>query len=173
MIPLLHLFGAGLVWIFLRQEGETLYRIIGFDRRRLLPDMGLALALTAAQFVIILIFNALWGLFWPVVQSPQVAFGPAVFRLVVVALTAGVGEELIWRGYGQSRLSQATRSPFLGILVSNFGFGLFHVNPFSAAGAFVNGLFYSLVYLRTRRLFPIMVSHWLIDFVLFLALFLG
>ena len=44
---------------FLRQEGETLYRIIGFDRRRLLPEMGLALALTAAQFVIILIFNAL------------------------------------------------------------------------------------------------------------------
>jgi hypothetical protein len=102
-----------------------------------------------------------------------VAFVPAVFRLVVVALTAGVGEELIWRGYGQSRLSQATRSPFLGMLVSNFGFDLFHVNLFSAAGAFVNGLFYSLVYLRTRRLFPIMVSHWLIDFVLFLAPFLG
>lgn len=76
--------------IFLRQEGETLYRIIGFDRRRLLPEMGLVLALTVAQFVIILIFNALWGLFWPVVQPPQVAFVPAVFRLVVVALTAGV-----------------------------------------------------------------------------------
>lgn len=73
---------------------------------------------------------------------------PVVLALLVFAVVPGISEELMFRGL----LQNAVRGRVLPIVVSGFGFALFHVDPHHVAGVLPLGLFLAWVASRCGTL---------------------
>jgi membrane protease YdiL (CAAX protease family) len=95
--------------------------------------------------------------------------GAAVGRIVaLMALVIAPGEEVFWRGFIQRRL--VGRWGAAGFGLSVLAYGLVHVasgNAMLVAAALVCGAFWGLLYLRSRSLWPNVVSHVLWDLAVF------
>lgn len=84
--------------------------------------------------------------------------GLLALAYLVIALGAGTGEELLFRGYMQSRFVR--RMGFYGALFTTAGlFGLAHANLVQTPFAFVMGLFVGHLAFRTGSILPAMVCH--------------
>ncbi len=94
--------------------------------------------------------------------------------LVFTALTAGIVEELIFRGYMLPRLVKIFKSPFLGIAVSSILFGLLHYKYgtiFNVAGPIFIGAVFATYYWKYRNIKVLIFCHFLWDLIsLFLLL---
>ncbi|MEO8860155.1 MAG: CPBP family intramembrane glutamic endopeptidase [Ginsengibacter sp.] len=94
--------------------------------------------------------------------------------LIFTALTAGIVEELIFRGYMLPRLVNIFKSPFLGIAVSSILFGLLHYKYgtiFNVAGPIFIGAVFATYYWKYRNIKVLIFCHFLWDLVsLFLLL---
>ena len=85
-----------------------------------------------------------------------------------LALTAGVTEELIMRGYILTRLLQLSKSPVIAIVVSSLMFSALHYRYNSLRElifAFMIGAIYGAFYVKYRNIKAIMIAHFLIDFI--------
>ena len=83
-----------------------------------------------------------------------------------VATMAGVGEELLFRGFLQSWIG--SYGTLWGLLVPNLLFGLLHaMTPAYAAGAFLVGLSFSCIlhFSNEDDLTSLMVAHAMYDFI--------
>jgi membrane protease YdiL (CAAX protease family) len=88
------------------------------------------------------------------------------FLLVYTALTAGITEELIFRGYLQTRLELLTKSPYAAIFISSVIFGLAHFSYGTIRnmiGPFIIGLGLATYYWKYRNIKVTMVFHFLWD----------
>jgi uncharacterized protein len=86
--------------------------------------------------------------------------------LVFTALTAGITEEVIFRGYLQPRLQIIFRSPFLGILISSVLFGLLHYGygtAFNVIAPFFIGFVFAFYYWQFRNIKVLIICHSLWD----------
>ena len=84
---------------------------------------------------------------------------PLVLNLLTYALIPGVVEEVVFRGFLLGALQ-----PFgerRALLLSALLFGLAHLNFTQMPFAFLLGLFFGFVFLRTGRLWPCMMVHFL------------
>ncbi|MCA1686202.1 MAG: CPBP family intramembrane metalloprotease [Planctomycetia bacterium] len=90
--------------------------------------------------------------------------------LALIAVAAGVGEEMLFRGVIQGALARPL-GPIAAVAAAGAVFGLFH--PVSTAYVVVAGLlgaYLGLVWLATGNLLAAMVAHAVYDFVALLAL---
>jgi uncharacterized protein len=97
----------------------------------------------------------------------QLLKGHPVFTFFV-ALTAGVTEELIFRGYLLTRLSQLFKMPYIPVIASSLLFSAMHYNYHSlheCIFAFLIGIIFSIYYLKYRNIKAIMLTHFLIDYI--------
>jgi membrane protease YdiL (CAAX protease family) len=78
--------------------------------------------------------------------------------LVLVAVLPGVVEELMFRGYVQSRLIQRWH-PVAAILVSAILFSAAHLDPLHALGVLPLGLWLGLIAWRTGSVLPAIACH--------------
>ncbi len=80
------------------------------------------------------------------------------------ALILGVGEEIFWRGFVQTRMMLLFRHTLVVLLTTVLytGFYAILMGPLVAAAAAVGGLVYSILTLKTRSLVPSMVCHGLL-----------
>jgi len=90
----------------------------------------------------------------------------------LLLLWIGPAEEVFWRGFVQRRVAERT-TPLKGLLITTAVYTLVHVWAFNfmllgAAG--VCGLFWGLMYMRYRSVWPGLVSHALWDLVIFVLL---
>jgi len=130
-----------------------------------------------------LVFAALNALFTSYIvlglrtgRIPPMA-GPSIpqtiFYLVVNPLTAGVVEELIWRGYLIEGLLASGRTEPKAILLSSVSFALIHgfflVDKITVTTLF--GAIAGLYYVRERNLPVLMASHVALDMIAFSLLF--
>src|SRR5438067_2099052 len=111
---------------------------------------------------------------FPTVQQPRVwtvftafaaviAGGIAVTMVVIVGIVVigimpGIGEELLCRGYIQTRLSQRWGRT-VSILVTAILFAILHMDPLQSTFAFGLGVYLGLITERTGSLRPAMVCH--------------
>jgi hypothetical protein len=81
---------------------------------------------------------------------------------------------MVYRGYVQPRLVALTGKPWLAILITALGFGLQHIAlPFTDwqtslsrfLSTFLLGLVFGALYQKQKRLIPLIIAHWLIDFI--------
>jgi len=85
--------------------------------------------------------------------------------LIVIALLAGVGEELFFRGWLQNFLI-STIEIWLGILIASAIFGLFHyLSGTYAIYAGLTGLYLGVIYQVSGNLYIVMAIHALYDFI--------
>ena len=146
---------------------------IGFKRFSI-KDAAWAKAMT---FVIFLSFPAIYGLLnlfnIPVATDMAKALGSLpVPVLFLLALRAGVTEEIIYRGFLVERLLPITNSrvvagfvPLLVFIISHLNWGMAHLVFVTIAGALL-----TLLYLWKRNLWLNIFCHFAVDLMLFLVL---
>ena len=85
-----------------------------------------------------------------------------------IALTAGVTEELIFRGYLLTRLSQWFKNNVAAVIVSSLLFAALHYKYGSLRElifTFLIGAIFSIYYIQYRNIKAIIVTHFLIDYI--------
>lgn len=93
--------------------------------------------------------------------------GPIEFLLI--AISAGIGEELLFRGFFQGFVAYWTDSlvgPWFALVVASILFGMAHaITPTYAVLAGVIGLYLGVAWMLTDNLWVPIVAHALYDFV--------
>jgi membrane protease YdiL (CAAX protease family) len=141
----------------------------GIGLTRLRPgDIGMGAILWVASFVVVLVLAWLFQYF----GQREVDFLPEdlplwfrALQAVLIAVTAGVTEEIVVRGYAQTRLEQLRASTAAILLLPTALWAALHV--YQGLGAaltiFGLGLMYAWYFQRTRRLWPLILAHVLFD----------
>ena len=79
-----------------------------------------------------------------------------------IGLAPGFNEEMLFRGYVQRRLL-VRFNPWLGLMITSVGFGLFHVTPHAIAAAFPLGVWLGLMAWRSGSIWPGILCHALVN----------
>jgi membrane protease YdiL (CAAX protease family) len=168
------LFSAFLSWSPVLLIGYLLVRSgegrrgIGLDRFEGRADGLVGLGLWIASFVLVLILA--W-IFAPLGHR-EVDFLPNELPLwfrwvdaLVIAVTAGVTEEVVVRGYAQTRLEQLKVPTAMVLVLPTALWGVLHLYQGASAALtiFCLGMLYAWYFHRTRRLWPIIIAHGLFD----------
>jgi membrane protease YdiL (CAAX protease family) len=178
------LFSAFLSWSPVLLIGYLLVRSgegrrgIGLGRFDGRADGLVGLGLWIASFVLVLILA--W-IFSPFGQR-EVDFLPNELPLwfrwidaLVIAVTAGVTEEVVVRGYAQTRLEQLRVPTAVVLVLPTALWGVLHL--YEGAGAaltiFCLGMLYAWYFYKTRRLWPIIIAHGLFDLTQLVLLLAG
>lgn len=190
LVVLVDLATLGLLAWLLRREGETLRGLFDLgrsavNRSRLGRDVlyGLGLAVPLAVVFQLASFASVAAVVAVIGGTSQPAMVPrptwvGVSVVLVSAATIAFAEEGLYRGYALPRIEAATGSPWVAVVATSAAFGLQHaLLPVAdpqwmlarVLGTFIVGLFLGALYVRWRRLLPLVVAHWAID-VAFLGL---
>jgi uncharacterized protein len=141
----------------------------GIGLTRLRPgDLAMGAVLWVASFVVVLVLAWVFQSF----GQREVDFLPEdlplwfqALQAVLIAVTAGFTEEIVVRGYAQTRLEQLRASTAVILLLPTALWAVFHV--YQGLGAaltiFGLGLMYAWYFQRTRRLWPLILAHVLFD----------
>ncbi|HXA64286.1 MAG TPA: type II CAAX endopeptidase family protein [Bryobacteraceae bacterium] len=94
---------------------------------------------------------------------PATGYERTVF--VAVALTAGLCEEFLYRGWLLNVIAAATGSLWVALIVSSIVFGLahFYQGPNGMFGATVLGVVFGTLFIASGSLLPVQALHALID----------
>lgn len=109
----------------------------------------------------------------PTSTFPAVPLWLGLLSVTVMPVTIGLAEEGLYRGYLQPRLAGRI-GPIAGIVLASLAFGIQHI-AFTMPGlqamtakvieTFLCGLMFAgLLYWR-KRVLPVAVAHWFIDFL--------
>jgi uncharacterized protein len=133
-------------------------------------DLGAALLLLLASYAVVWALTPLFsGLGTRDVEflSRDLPLWFLSIQAVLIAVTAGVTEEVLVRGYAQTRLEQLRLPGPLVVLAPTALWALLHVYQGLAAVAIIFGLglLWSIWFHRTRRLWPLVVAHIFYDLV--------
>ena len=149
-------------------------RRIGADLRRPLPDLArgalLAAAIGIPGLALYLVARQL-GLNTTVAAANLTHVWWAVPVLVLAAVQNAVLEEVVMVGYLFTRWQQAGWRLWTIILVSATIRGSYHLYQGwgGFAGNLVMGVVFGVFFLRTRRLWPLVLAHGLIDTIAFVG----
>lgn len=146
----------GFSWRKMRYEiaaGFGLAALIG------VPGIGVYLAARALNLGVTVVPTALDAHWWTI---------PV---LVLWALRAGIGEEVIVVGYLFDRLRSIGWTPWVIVAGAAILRGTYHLyQGFGGfAGNIAMGLIFGAIYLRTKRLAPLIIAHVIIDITAFVG----
>ncbi len=106
-------------------------------------------------------------------NQTDLILGLPLWLQLLVAFSAGVTEEILFRGYAIERMTELTRSRWLGAIVPVLVFGGVHAPFWGIAHAIVagfSGLWLTLLYLWRRNLWTNIAAHALLDGLVFIAI---
>jgi membrane protease YdiL (CAAX protease family) len=160
------LLALALSWIYVQNQLQwTLF--IRLNSEKFLLD--LLIGLSAAAFIIGLSIFSSKNFFWAQLledEFSKVLVPLQIWEIALIALLSGLVEETFFRGALQ---------PALGLIPTSLLFGLAHFVPrkvflpWSAYATFAGFLLGSVTELR-KNLFPVILAHCAINFVLILVL---
>jgi len=159
---------VALVFFLLAHSGVNGFRAMGFDLRRPWRDLGWGVALFAVIGLGTLGVYAAgraFGLTTAIVPSALEPYWWTIPLLVLSAVRHGVLEETVVVGYLFDRLRRLGWGPWAIVLASAVLRGSYHLyqgfGPF--VGNFLMGLVFGWLYLRYKRVMPLVVAHALLD----------
>lgn len=95
-----------------------------------------------------------------------------LMNLLFIAVFAGVGEELFFRGVLQRILIKLFKSPLAGIMVTAIVFSAIHFQFYGFIPRFVLGVLLGLVYWYSGSLWPAIVAHTVYDAFAVVAIYI-
>lgn len=132
---------------------------------------GTLLFIPLADFLGSLFFRLFPGMEeWSSLQAPLFEAGKPgdlLFLIMVIGVTPAICEELLFRGYFQSVLTQKYRDGRV-ILFSGFLFALYHQNPMGLFALAAAGVWLGLLSWGFRSLYPSMAAHFVYNSVIIL-----
>lgn len=90
------------------------------------------------------------------------------YLVIFTCITAGVVEELIFRGILQPLFVKIFNNKLVGILLSSLLFGLMHAGYgtlMNVIGPFIFGIIAAILYQRHKNIGVLILAHFLIDFL--------
>jgi membrane protease YdiL (CAAX protease family) len=165
---------VALVLYLLWLPGRDPFRRIGFDLTQPGRDAASGLLLAAVIGVPGLALYAAsraLGFNVAVVPQPLDTYWWTIPILVLAALKAALVEEVVVVGYLFTRLRELGVGPWATIVASALLRGTYHL--YQGFGAFVGnalmGVVFGWVYSRWGRTMPLVIAHWILDIVSFVA----
>jgi len=131
-----------------------------------ISDILAALMLSAVTLVVVPVTMHLLGKSgWGSVQGMQPRDEREIALWIVMAISAGVCEETVYRGYLQQQFSAWTQSTSLGVVIQAVLFSLVHAyqGPKYVLVIFVVGCLYGVAAVRRRGLRANMIAHACLD----------
>lgn len=145
-----------------------------YDAIALSRDVLWGIAATGPAAAILLIDSDRWKMFDDLkVQVSELLQrllrGAALWQLLIIAVAAGIGEEVLFRGLLQAGLAQLLPNSlaFVGsVLIASVIFGLCHYlsNTYFAL-ATLAGIYFGLLMIVSGSLLPAIIPHALYDFI--------
>ncbi|MGC4039503.1 MAG: type II CAAX endopeptidase family protein [Flavobacterium sp.] len=167
-----------LVWIYAIKIERQPLLVWEEHRYPFLTYLGHIFLVIIAIFIVLIpvrlaiYFSGLEQVSTKLIEMKSMLKGSKSFVLFVV-FTAGITEEILFRGYIQPRLDALLKSPVLGILINSLLFALLH----HGYGTLVNiigplfiGLIFSVYYWKFRNIKVLITCHILIDLIALSAL---
>ncbi len=157
------------IWFGVRMTGRGLDDLIGGDWRRpsaIARDLGISISfLVVSNIVLAMIVLLLRPGPTPAVRALFPHGRAEVIAYLVLALTAGICEEVMFRGYLQAQLSAWFRRPGAALLSQGLVFGAAHgyQGPKRMVVIAVYGVLFGLLRNWRRSLRPGMAAHFLQD----------
>ena len=151
-----------LIPICVAEEGETL-RSVGFKKIALRNYLTYSFISLLGAFIIYSLLGEI-----PKIELIKGYTFPLLFHSLALQLSLiALPEEVFFRGYLISRLKDIW-PPFLTLLFTALIFGLIHLvlNPLSVIPAFLSGLLWGWVYLKTESILPSVTAHILINLLI-------
>ncbi len=167
---------VGFIWFGMRLRGNRVWDLVGqrwSGWKRILVDLGLAIIFLVGSNILLSVLGhllkatpnpALRGLF-PRRLTETLAF-------VLLSLTAGICEEMIFRGYLQRQFTALTKSAMAAVIMQGIIFGAAHGYQGFKYMALISvyGCLFGAMAQWRRSLLPGMAAHFLQDGVLGLLL---
>ncbi len=149
-------------------------RHLGLDGSRKLRDLGWSLALGAAIGIPglgVYLAGRAMGVSLQVSTSGLKILWWTIPVLILSSLKNGLLEEILVVGYLRERLDRLAWGPVGIVLLSATIRASYHLYQGWAGfvGNFLMGIVFMVFYLRTRRLWPLIIAHALIDIVAFVG----
>jgi len=146
----------------LRRAGDSALDLIGPLgnpwRFRWLPAVGVFLAFNGLMAVFLTVLRAFLGF----EMHDGLALWQGLLLVIVVPVTAGFCEELIWRGCVITQLEARGRGRWATILLAAVSFAFIH-SPIHWPFTFLLGILTGCYYSRERNLVPLRISHVVAD----------
>lgn len=172
---------VGLVLLVVRAEGKGI-RSLGFGGEWDLADLGMVILAPVYMLMASAIVGLIVQFALGVQHTPSLEFLDMVTPktkldyplLTAAAMTAGICEEILFRGYLITRLEAwwGPRWRWLVILLPSAIFGLLHIPSQGVLPAVVLTLTWalpaSLIFWKRRKLMPLILAHAWYDFVQFM-----
>ncbi|MCL2736056.1 MAG: CPBP family intramembrane metalloprotease [Propionibacteriaceae bacterium] len=143
-------------------------RLIGFDLRRPLSDLAKGVGICAAVGIPGIGFYLLareMGINTTVAPANLTSVWWTIPVLLGSAAMSGISEEVVMLGYLLARLRALGLNPAWAIVISSVIRGSYHL--YQGFGGFlgnlVMGVVFALLYLRWKRVMPLVIAHTLID----------
>lgn len=161
---------VALVIYLLWEPARSAFERIGLNFSRIGRDAGTAVLLLASIGIPglgLYALSRLMGLTLQVQASELDAAWWTIPLLILSAVRAGLLEEVILNGYLFERLGSRWRA-LIAVAALR---GLYHLyqGPAMALGNMVMGLVFGWVYLRWRRVMPLVIAHTLLDVIAFVG----
>jgi len=101
-------------------------------------------------------------------KAVYLLFKESYLLLIFTCITAGVTEELLFRGYLQTRLEKLFNNAWLGIIISSLIFGLMHMgwhDLLQLIGTFWIGLVFAFFYYKYKNIKILVLLHIFYDLI--------
>lgn len=158
---------VALVFHLFRRDGDHVASI-GLGRERARDAVGVGAVLGGVVAVLglgLYLLTVQLGVNRQIVPVPPMGHWWTIPVIAMGAVSAGLLEEVVVVGYLVTRLQQLGWGAWGAILVSAFLRGSYHL--YQGWGGFAGnvalGLFFGWWFVRTRRLWPLVIAHALID----------
>ena len=166
---LIYIILIPLILLFIRVDG-SLDRMkemlkFGSTKRALILLLGIPIVVTIIDFVLTMVYGIAWfGIFGE--PSTNTDLGTSwesstvdiALLFLSVAIVTPIVEELMFRGYILDAINRK-HSDWTAIIWSSILFGLIHIDSFVVGQAFMGGIIYGWIRVRTGSLLPSIAGH--------------
>ena len=163
-----------------RKEGIRLFDLISFQRQYLGRDLLLGVGILVLLSILGAGGNIITGLLVygatpaPAIMVPLPLWG-TLYSLLVWPIIWAIAEEMTYTGYALPRLEVLSGRAWLAVIIVTFGWALQHSAlplmldwrwaAYRFGSSLLIGVGLSILYLRIRRLLPLIIAHWAANFV--------
>jgi len=173
-----------LLIILLQKEGKNLFSLLSFNKKKIFADLLLGLGLFVFVFPLamaigsvassILVYGSLQPNLPDGAYIRELPLWAVLYSRIVWWVIWAFTEELTYQGYALPRIQAITNRKWIAVLIVGFGWALQHsflpyINFSHSAWLFFTffplTIAMQLLYLKIKRLFPIIVAHWAMDLV--------
>jgi len=156
-----------LLYIYVDGSLDRIKEMLKFDslKRALFLILAIPIVVTIIDFLLTMIYAITWiGIFGEPSSNTDLGtnWGSSsidiAFLFLSVAIVTPIAEELFFRGYVLDAINRK-HGDWTAIIWSAVLFGLVHVDPFIIGSAFMGGIIYGWIRMRTGSLLPSIACH--------------